>query len=95
MIDSINNIVSIFILPPSLAVLKERLLDRRQDSIDIIEKRMSKAIDEMKHWSEYDYVIINEDIDDSVNKVRTIIHSERLRVRYQSGLDKFVEGLSR
>ncbi|HYE49466.1 MAG TPA: guanylate kinase [Azospirillaceae bacterium] len=88
-----DDLVSVFILPPSARELERRLTARAQDSAQEIAKRMSKAADEMSHWAEYDYVIVNRDIDSSVAAVRGILNSERLKRRRQVGLSEFVKGL--
>ena len=72
-----NDVVSIFILPPSNKILLERLKKRNEDSIEIVKKRMSKAKSEISHWIEYDYIIINDDIDKSSKEVITILNAER------------------
>lgn len=84
------DIVSIYILPPSLEELKKRLGSRAQDPDVIIEKRMKKAKDEISHWPEYDYVIVNDDLEDSIEKVRSILQAERLKRKRQLGLSDFV-----
>lgn len=86
--------VSIFILPPSHAELERRLYNRAQDSEEVVKKRMSKAASEMSHWGEYDYIVVNVDIDDSVAKVKSILTAERLRRQRQTGLPEFVESMS-
>src|SRR5260221_1153701 len=88
-----EDLVSVFILPPSTQALEQRLRSRAQDSADVVAHRMSKAADEMSHWAEYDYIIINQDIEDSVNRVRAILTAERLRRQRQVGLAEFVKGL--
>jgi guanylate kinase len=88
-----DDLVSIFILPPSSKELERRLIARAQDDEVEIGKRMEKAADEMSHWAEYDYVIVNNDIAQSVEKVRAILESERLRRRRQEGLSDFVKRL--
>jgi guanylate kinase len=88
-----GDLVSIFILPPSWDELQRRLTARAQDSEETVEKRMAKAADEMSHWAEYDYVIINHDFDKSVKKVQKILASERLKRSRQIGLAEFVKGL--
>lgn len=88
-----DDLVSVFILPPSLAELERRLRARAQDSEDVVQKRMSKAIAEISHWQEYDYVIINENIDDALVKITSILHAERLRRERQEGLAGFVTTL--
>jgi guanylate kinase len=88
-----EDMVSVFILPPTWQELERRLFERAQDEPAEINRRMAKASDEMSHWAEYDYVIVNHDLDDSVEAVRAILHSERLRRRRQVGLAEFVNGL--
>nr|WP_145729400.1 guanylate kinase [Nitrospirillum amazonense] len=88
-----DDLVSIFILPPSARELERRLTSRAQDSQAEIAKRMSKASNEMSHWAEYDYVIINNDVDTSVAKAHAILTAERLVRRRQVGLSEFVKGL--
>ena len=74
-----ENILSVFILPPSAAELMSRLIKRDQDSLDVIKKRLNAAYDEIKHWREYDYVIINDDLEKSYNQLRSIIIAERMK----------------
>ena len=88
-----DDIVKIFILPPSIKELEKRLGTRATESQDSFKKRMSEARKEISHYSEYDFIIINEDIQESVNKIKTILHSESLRKRRQVGLDEFVDNL--
>jgi guanylate kinase len=88
-----DDLVSVFILPPSWRELEQRLYSRAQDDPSEINRRMAKASDEMSHWAEYDYVIINRDLTRSVAAVRAILQSERLRRRRQVGLAEFVNGL--
>jgi len=88
-----DDLVSIFILPPSWYELERRLFTRAQDDPSEINRRMAKAADEMSHWAEYDYVIVNRDLDQSVEAVRSILLSERLKRRRQVGLSEFVNGL--
>lgn len=88
-----TDLVSIFILPPSLGELEKRLNSRAQDSAEVITNRMKEASNEMSHWAEYDYVIVNEDLDDSVQQVHAIITAERLRRTRQKGLLDFVSKL--
>lgn len=75
-----ENILSVFILPPSAAELMSRLIKRDQDSLDVIKKRLNAAYDEIKHWHEYDYIIINDDLEKSYNQLRSIIIAERMKV---------------
>ena len=88
-----EDLVSVFILPPSMRALEQRLKTRAQDSAEVVAKRMAKASDEMSHWAEYDYIIVNEDLDASVTRVRAILTSERLKRQRQIGLAEFVKGL--
>jgi guanylate kinase len=88
-----EDLVSVFILPPDTQTLEQRLRSRAQDADHVVAHRMSKAADEMSHWAEYDYIIINHDLDDSVNRVRAILTAERLRRQRQVGLAEFVKGL--
>lgn len=88
-----DDLVSIFVLPPSLAALKRRLQTRAQDSREVVAARMAKSSDEMSHWAEYEYVIVNQDIDDSVRQVRAILDAERKRRERQVGLADFVNRL--
>jgi guanylate kinase len=85
--------VSVFIRPPTWREMERRLMTRAQDDPSEINRRMAKAADEMSHWAEYDYVIINRDLDQSVAAVKAILQSERLRRRRQTGLAEFVNGL--
>lgn len=88
-----EDLVSIFILPPSAKELERRLHTRAQDDHGEIKRRMLKASDEMSHWAEYDYVIINRELDESVRRVRGILEAERQRRRRQEGLADFVKHL--
>jgi guanylate kinase len=88
-----DDLVSVFVLPPSVPELERRLKTRAQDTDDVIRARMAKAGDEMSHWAEYDYVVINETIDISAAQVRAILAAERLKRERQIGLTGFVRGL--
>ncbi len=88
-----DDMVSVFILPPSWRELEHRLNRRAQDAPDEIARRMAKAVDEMSHWAEYDYIIVNTNLEQSVESVKAILHSERLKRRRQIGLAEFVKGL--
>jgi len=88
-----SDLASIFVLPPSMPELERRLKMRAQDTPAAIAKRMSKAADEMSHWPEYDYIIINEDFDLSIAQIRAILTAERLRRWRQLGLTDYVRGL--
>lgn len=84
------DLVCVFILPPSLAELRRRLVLRKQDSDDVIDKRMATAESEISHWNEYDYVIVNRDLDESVAAVRSILTTERLKRVRQTGMEDYV-----
>lgn len=89
-----DDIVSIFVLPPSHAELERRLRTRAQDSDDVVAKRMAKASDEISHWAEYDYVIVNDDVDAALARIVAILAAERLKRVRQIGLSEFVRELS-
>ncbi len=88
-----EDLVSVFILPPSTEELERRLHSRAQDSDEVVRGRMAKAADEMSHWAEYDYIIINHDLEQSVAQVEAILTAERLRRERRAGLRDFVEAL--
>jgi len=88
-----DDLVSVFILPPSVNELERRLHSRAQDTHDIIRGRMAKAAGEMSHWPEYDYVIVNSDKTRAFTEVRAILAAERLKRERQIGLSEFVRGL--
>jgi guanylate kinase len=90
-----EDMVTIFILPPSIAELRKRLERRAQDSKGTIEKRLKNARIEMEHFAEYDYVLVNRDLEDSVQKVRTILAAARLERSRFKGLPGFVRRLQR
>ena len=90
-----RDVVSVFVLPPSIAELDRRLRSRGQDSDEVIAGRMAKSRDEISHWAEYDYVLVNEDLDTTFARLKTILESERLRRDRQPGLADFVRGLNR
>jgi guanylate kinase len=81
------------VLPPSMAALEARLKTRAQDSPEVVAERMAKSAEEMSHWSEYEYVIINREIEESVTLVQAIVIAERLRRTRQLGLADFVNRL--
>ena len=87
-------VLSIFILPPSIEELESRLKLRNQDSDDVISSRMAKSVEEISHWPEYDYVVVNDDIDQTEEKLKIIITAERLRLSQQPGIVEFVRGLN-
>jgi len=88
-----QDLVSVFVLPPSLAALAGRLRGRAQDSAAVVASRMAKSAEELSHWPEYDYVIVNDTIESAVAKVRAIVIAERLRRVRQTGLTEFVNRL--
>jgi guanylate kinase len=90
-----RDVVSIFVLPPSIAELDRRLNDRAQDSAEVIAGRMAKSRDEISHWAEYDYVLINDDLDATFAQLQTILQTERMRRDRQPGLADFVRQLNR
>lgn len=90
-----RDVVSIFVLPPSIADLEARLNGRGQDSAEVIAGRMAKSRDEISHWAEYDYVIVNKDIDQAFEELLTILKAERMRRDRQPFLSDFVRGLNR
>jgi guanylate kinase len=88
-----RDLVSIFVLPPSIPDLEQRLRTRAQDSDDVIHARMAKAADEMSHWAEYDYVVINADVARAFDDVKAILAAERLKRERRAGLSAFVRDL--
>ncbi len=87
------DVVSVFILPPSAEDLEKRLHSRAQDSDQVIRGRMSRASHEMSHWAEYDYIVINHEIDDAFAEVQSILKAERLKRERRTGLTAFVRKL--
>jgi guanylate kinase len=90
-----EDLVSVFILPPTTVELERRLRARAQDPEEVVRGRMAKAADEMSHWPEYDYIIVNHDVEASVVAIQSILQAERLRRERQVGLRDFVETLRR
>ena len=88
-----KDLVRVFILPPSTLELERRLRVRAQDSTQEVARRMARAADEMSHWAEYDYIIVNHDLQRSLVQVQAILQAERLRRERQVGLHEFVKGL--
>jgi guanylate kinase len=88
-----KDLVAVFVLPPSTAELERRLQMRAQDSAAEVAKRMAKAADELSHWAEYDYIVVNIDFETSVRRVQAILDAERLRRERQVGLHDFVASL--
>jgi guanylate kinase len=87
------DLVTVFILPPSTRDLEKRLLTRAQDPKDVVAQRMAKAADEMSHWAEYDYVVVNSDIATSLSNLKAILTAERLKRERQVGMSGFVKAL--
>ncbi|MBT9383791.1 guanylate kinase [Pseudooceanicola sp. CBS1P-1] len=87
--------LSIFILPPSMKELERRLVSRDQDSAEVIAGRMEKSRDEISHWSEYDYVLVNDDLEETEERLRTIISAERMRLSQQPDIMDHVRTLNR
>ena len=90
-----DDVVSIYFLPPSIHELRRRLESRGTDSKETINKRMGLILEKMRHWNEYDYVVVNVDVDQTVETVREIISAERMKRVRQTGLIKFVEKLEK
>ena len=87
-------VISIFILPPSIKALQERLMKRAQDSSETVKDRMTKSIGEIMHWKEYDYVIVNSNFEQTLHEVKSIITSEKLRRVRNNQLEEFIETLT-
>ena len=85
-----TDMVSVFILPPSLMELQKRLHKRAQDPMEIVHQRMSKALDEISHWAEYEYILFNHEIERSMSHLRAILYAERLKKERQKGLGDYV-----
>ena len=88
-----DDVVTIYLLPPSVKEVRRRLEDRKTDSKETIEKRMNLIAEKLKHWDEFDYVIVNADVDETVRKVQRVISGERMKRVRQNGLPSFVESL--
>jgi guanylate kinase len=88
-----NDVVSIFILPPSHDELERRLRNRAQDSAEVVAARMAKAVDEMSHWDEYEYIIVNHDVGKALAEIQSILDAERLKRDRQTGIPEFVSKL--
>jgi guanylate kinase len=89
-----GDVVSIFILPPSIAELDRRLRGRGQDSDEVIAGRMAKSRDEISHWAEYDYVLVNDALEQTFDRLKTILTAERLKRERQPQLSAFVRRLN-
>jgi guanylate kinase len=90
-----GDVVRVFILPPSMTELHERLRRRATDSEEVIEARMARAANEVSHWDGYDYVLVNDDVEQCFARVRTVLAAERLKRSRQTGLIGFIRGLTR
>ena len=88
-----EDVVSVFVLPPSAAELKSRLERRAEDSAAVIQRRLKNAIEEIMHWEEYDYILVNRDLDKSFARLRAILTAERLKQVKMTDLSKFVDQL--
>ncbi|MFK7943246.1 MAG: guanylate kinase [Paracoccaceae bacterium] len=88
-----NAVVSVFILPPSITTLEQRLISRGKDAPDVIRGRMDQAMSEISHWAEYDYVLVNDNLETCYDQIRTIVSAERLRLIRQPGMRGFVDDL--
>lgn len=88
-----EDLVSVFILPPSMEELERRLRKRAEDSEDVVQHRMSKARSEIAHWEEYDYVVVNNDLQETLKLITSILKAERARRPRQRGLKGFVDAL--
>ena len=90
-----KHVLSIFILPPSIPELERRLISRGQDSKEVIDSRMAKSRDEISHWPEYDYVLVNDDLEATEDRLKTIISAERLRLTQQPDVMDVVRTLNK
>ncbi|TGX52698.1 guanylate kinase [Sphingomonas gei] len=88
-----GDVVRVFILPPSLKELHERLIRRATDPVEVIDARMARATNEVSHWDGYDYVLVNDEVEECFESVHTILQAERLRRSRQTGLIGFIRGL--
>ena len=88
-----SHVLSIFLLPPSIRALRERLVSRGQDDAEVIAKRMQRSWDEISHWDSYNYVLVNDDLDETEARLRTIVTAERLRASQQPWLLDHVRAL--
>ncbi|ODA68425.1 Guanylate kinase [Methyloligella halotolerans] len=91
--NAARDVVSVFVLPPSARALEERLRQRAQDHEDVVKKRMQGASNEIQHWEEYDYVIVNSDVERSLAFLKAVLAAERVRRDRQTGIDPFVKSL--
>ncbi len=90
-----GDVVRVFILPPSMPELRDRLVKRATDSVEVIDARMARAANEVSHWDGYDYVLVNDDVERCFRDVKTILNAERLKRSRQTGLIGFIRKLTR
>ena len=90
-----DDLASVFLLPPSMEELMSRLIGRDQDSKEVVEKRMMQASSELSHWAEYDYVLINDDLDETVAAVREILRAERNKTHRARNIGDFVRNMDK
>lgn len=88
-----EDVVSVFILPPSIAEMKSRLHRRAEDTEDVILKRLETAVGEMKHWAEYDYIVVNDDLERALGNVRAILQAERLKQKRSPAIGPLIDGM--
>ncbi|MEC8177021.1 MAG: guanylate kinase, partial [Pseudomonadota bacterium] len=88
-----DDLVRVFILPPTAAELERRLKSRAQDSAEVVSARMAQASDEISHYAEYEYIVVNHEAEESLGQIRAILTAERLKRARQTGLSDFVHGL--
>jgi guanylate kinase len=91
--ESKNDLVKVFVLPPSVEELERRLKERKQDDDEIIQKRMSRASDEMSHYAEYDYILVNDDFNETIESIMAILYAERLKRHRQIKTQEIVKTL--
>ena len=91
--ESKDDLVKVFVLPPSVEELERRLKERKQDEDEIIQKRMSRASDEMSHYAEYDYILVNDDFDKTIKSIMAILYAERLKRHRQIKTQEIVKTL--
>jgi len=91
--ESKNDLVKVFVLPPSVEELERRLKERKQDDDEIIQKRMSRASDEMSHYAEYDYILVNDDFNETIKSIMAILYAERLKRHRQIKTQEIVKTL--
>ena len=91
--ESKDDLVKVFVLPPSVEELERRLKERKQDDDEIIQKRMSRASDEMSHYAEYDYILVNDDFNETIESIMAILYAERLKRHRQIKTQEIVKTL--